>query len=143
MTDQPDKSAPPATAGVLSDVVSGFARLLRGELALARAEAKRSLHDATSALGKLAIAAVLGIAAVNALANAAISGLIALGWPQVWSSLAVGAALLVATIYGIQIGLAQLDPSKLSPKRMMANLRQDAEILKTMVTPDASSRHQP
>lgn len=142
MTDHPDGTGRETPASLLGDVVSGFARLIRGELALARAEAKRSLGDATSALGKLVIAAILGITALNVLAGAAVAGLVASGMSTVWASAAVGAGLLLVAFVIVQIGLAQLKPSNLTPKRMMANLHHDAETLKSMVIPDATSRHQ-
>ena len=141
MTERSDRTPRDTPAGLLGDVVSGFARLVRGELALARAEAKQSLDDATSALGKLVIAAILGITALNVLAGAAVAGLIAAGLSPVWASLAVGAGLLVVVFALVQFGLTQLKPSNLAPKRIMENLRQDAETLKSMVISDATSNH--
>lgn len=143
MTDRSDRTASDSSADLLSDVVSGVARLIRGELALARAEAKRSLGDATSALAKLVIAAILGITALNVLSGAAVAGLVALGLSPLWASVAVGVGLLLLAFALMQIGSAQLKPSNLAPKRMMANLRQDAETLKTMVISDATSNNSP
>ncbi len=143
MTDRSDRTARDSSADLLSDVVSGVARLVRGELALARAEAKRSIGDATSALTKLVIAAILGITALNVLSGAAVAGLVALGLSPLWASVAVGAGLLLLAFALMQIGSAQLKPANLAPKRMMANLRQDAETLKTMVISDATSNNSP
>lgn len=143
MTDRSDRTARDSSADLLSDVVSGVARLVRGELALARAEAKRSIGDATSALAKLVIAAILGITALNVLSGAAVAGLVALGLSPLWASVAVGAGLLLLAFALMQIGSAQLKPANLAPKRMMANLRQDAETLKTMVISDATSNNSP
>jgi CBS domain containing-hemolysin-like protein len=143
MTDQADRTARASPAGLLNEVVSGIARLIRGELALARAEAKRSLGDATSALGKLVIAAILGITALNVLAGAAVAGLVAAGLTPLLASVAVGVGLLLVAFALVQIGLAQLKSSNLAPKRMMANLRQDAETLKFMVISDAASNNRP
>lgn len=143
MTEQPDMPARDAPADLLGDVVSGIARLIRGELALARAEAKRSLSDATSAVGKLVVAAILGITALNVLAGAAVAGVIALGLSPLWASVAVGVGLLLVVFALVQLGLTQLNPSNLAPRRMMANLRQDAKTFTFRVTPDAASRPQP
>lgn len=134
MTEQRD-----GTVTLLGDVVSGLGRLVRGELALARAEVKRSLGDAASAIGKLVVAAILGITALNVLAGAAIAGLVVAGMTPLWASVAVGAGLLLLVFVIVQLGLAQLEPSNLSPKRTMANLRHDAETLKSMVVADATS----
>jgi Putative Actinobacterial Holin-X, holin superfamily III len=66
---------------------------------------------------------------------------VAAGLVPVWASVAVGAGLLLLAFALLQIGLAQLKPSNLAPKRMMANLRHDAETLKSMVIPDATSNN--
>lgn len=143
MTDQTDRTSGDSPAGLLSDVVAGFGRLLRGELALARAEAKRSLGDATSAIAKLVVAAILGITALNVLAGAAIAALVAAGLSPIWASLSIGVGLLLVVFVIVQIALTQLKPSNLAPKRMMANLRHDAETLKSMVISDATSNNRP
>ncbi len=140
MTDQPDRPAAEASAGLLGDIVTGFARLLRGELALARAEAKRSLGEATAAMAKLVLAVIFGITAVNVLAGAAVAGLVALGLAPIWASVLVGCGLLLLAYALVQIALPQLKPSNLVPTRTMANLRQDAETLTSMGNPDATSR---
>ena len=111
MTDQPDMPAQGAPAELLGDVVSGIARLIRGELALTRTEARRRLGDATACLGKLVVAALLGITALNVLAGAAVAGLIALGLSPLWAGLAVGVGLLLVVFALAQLGLAQLNPS--------------------------------
>ncbi len=138
---------PESPAALLGEVVSGIARLVRGEFALARAEARRSLGDATSALAKLVVAAIFGLCGLNTLAAAAVAALVAAGstslWAPVWSGLAVGSGLLLVAGVLVQIGMRQLTPANLAPKRMMANLRQDAETLKSMVVPDVAAPNQP
>jgi len=141
MTGQNDSTSGESPVGLLSDVVAGFGRLLRGELALARAEAKRSFGAVTSALVKLMIAAILGITALNVLSGAAIAALVAAGLSPPWASVAIGAALLLAVFGLVRTALAELTPANLAPKRMMDNLRHDAEILKSMVISDATSNN--
>ncbi len=143
MTDRPHNGAGQSRVTLMGDVVAGFARLVRGEFALASAEAKRSLGDASAALAKLVIAAILGITAVNVLSGAAVAGLVLAGLAPIWASLAVGAALLLAAYIFVRVGLAHLKPANLAPKRMMANLRQDAQTLKSLVIPDATSNNRP
>lgn len=143
MTEPSHRTTGESPVDLLGDVVSGVARLVRGELALARAEAKRSLGDAASAVGKLVIAAILAITALNVLAAAAVAGLVAVGLAPVWANVAVGAGLLLVAFAIVQIGLAQMKPSNLAPKRTIANLRHDAETLKSMVIADATSNSRP
>ena len=140
MTDQQTKPGANSAASLLGDVVAGFGRLIQGEFALARAEAKRSLGDAKSAIGKLIIAAVLGITALNMLAGAAVAGLISVGWTPPTASLAVGVVALLLAVLLARMALAQLKPSNLAPKRTLANLRQDAQTLKSTVISDATSQ---
>ena len=139
MSDPSHRTTGESPAGLVGDVVAGFARLVRGEFALATAEAKRSISDATSALLKLVIAAILAITGLNVLAGAAVAGLVAIGLSPFWASLAVGVGALAVAYILVQIAMSQLKPSNLAPKRVMANLRQDAETLKSMVVSDATS----
>lgn len=143
MTDAAHKTTGESPVSLLGDVVTGFARLLRGELALARAEAKRSLGDAVSGVGKLAIAAILAVTALNVLAGAAVAALVAAGLAPIWASVLVGVGLLLLAFAIVQIASAQLKPSNLAPKRVMANLRHDTETLKSMVIADATSNNHP
>ena len=143
MTDAAHKTTGESPVSLLGDVVTGFARLLRGELALARAEAKRSLGDAVSGVGKLAIAAILAVTALNVLAGAAVAALVAGGLAPIWASVLVGVGLLLLAFAIVQIASAQLKPSNLAPKRVMANLRHDTETLKSMVIADATSNNHP
>lgn len=143
MTDQTQRPGGESPVDLVGDVVAGLSRLVRGEFALATAEAKRSLNDAKGALVKLVVAAVLGITALNVLAGAAIAALVAAGLAPIWATLVVGIALLVVVYALVQSGLSQIKPSNLAPKRIMANLRQDAETLKSMVISDATSNNRP
>ena len=136
----PDPNQPTGETAMdlLGEVALGVTQLLKGEFALVRAEAQRSLRHATSAIVIFVAAAVLGNAAVNLLAAAAVGALMAAGLSLVWANIAVGAVLLLAAIAIIKHALTLLSPSNLAPNRSFANLRQDAEILKSMVIPNAT-----
>jgi Putative Actinobacterial Holin-X, holin superfamily III len=132
------------TASTLfGDVVVGIARLVKGEFALMRAEAQRSLQNATGAIVTLAVAAALAIVAFNLLATAAVTGLVAAGLASHLAGMAVGGALLIAALVVFRRAMARLAPASLMPERSFANLRQDAEILKSMVSPHATSDLRP
>lgn len=141
MTDRTNGTIGESPVGLLGNVVSGFARLVQGEFALARAEAKRSLDDAISALGKLVFAAIFGVVAMNVLAGAAVAGLVEAGLAPLWASVIVGVALLVLAYVLGKIGLGQLSPSNLAPKHIMKNLSEDAQTLKSMVKSDDTSNN--
>lgn len=126
-------------ASLLADLASGFSRLIRGEIALARAETSAALRDAARGVAKLAIAAVIGITALNLLAGAAVAGLVHLGLSPAWAAVALAAALLLVAFGLVQTGLRALDPENLAPKRALRNLRRDAETLKTMVSENGNA----
>lgn len=139
MTARQEAPLNDSAAGLVGDVLVGFTRLVKGELDLARVEAKRSLRDAAKALATLAFAGILVITAVNVLCGAAISALVRFGMPPMWASVSVGGGLLL-----IAAGLAfyarhLLSADNLSPNRSFHNLRRDAETLKSMVNPGARS----
>ncbi len=141
MTDPSNKSAGDNPASLFGDVLLGFARLVKGELALARAEAERSLRDAARALGILAIAALLGITALTVLSGAMVAGLVRLGMPLHWAAVVVGVGLFAVAAGLVYYALHLLKPENLAPNRSFQNLRRDAETLKTMVTPGATADH--
>lgn len=143
MSPRHEKSDGETATGLLGDVIFGITQLVKGEFALVRAEARRSLNDATSAIVKLVIAAVLGIVALHLLAAAAVAGLVAAGLPPVWANLAAGGVLLLVAFVMVKFALPRLSPANLAPKRSFANMRQDAKILKSMVTPHATSDIRP
>jgi Putative Actinobacterial Holin-X, holin superfamily III len=139
MTPQDAPEHSQSATGLVADLLSGLSRLVRGEIALARAEVTRSVKDAVGALIAAVIAAILAITALNVLAGAAVAGLVTLGLSAFWASVAVGVVLLVAAIGFLQFARQRLSPSNLVPKRSMTNLRRDAETLKAMVTPGATA----
>ncbi len=128
-----------SVTSLLGDVVFGITQLVKGEFALVQAEAQRSMHDAIRAILKLAVAAVLGIVALNLLAAAAVAALATTGLSPMWASIAIGVVLLLVAFAIARLALPLLSPSNLAPRRSFASLRQDAEILKSMVTPHATS----
>lgn len=126
-------------ARLLGDVVGGFSRLVRGEIALAKAEAEQSVQKTVTAGVQVLIGAVLAIVSLHVLAAAAVAAAVALGLSPLWASVAVGTALLLLAFGFIQYGLALLRPSNIAPRRTLRSLRQSAETLKTMVTDDANA----
>jgi cytochrome c biogenesis protein CcdA len=138
----PDDANRDNPADLLGQILIGFGRLVQGEVALARAEVKRSLRDAAKAMVAMALAAILGITALNVLSGALVAWLVHLGLSPAWGSVVVGAGLLLAALGIVQYARHLLAPENLSPSRSFNNLRRDAETLKSMVTSDAASNNQ-
>jgi Putative Actinobacterial Holin-X, holin superfamily III len=133
----PHDSTPDGMTALFGEVLSCLAKLVRGEIALARAEAESKLRSALRAVIWIAVAAVLGIAAVTVLAGASIAGLVALGLPPVAASGIVGLGLALAAYGCARRGLYLLSPAQLMPSRSLTNMGQDLATLKTMVKSDA------
>ena len=124
---------------MLAEVLAGISRLVQGELALARAEAAERLGVLRQSLVQAMIAVVLGIAAINVLAGAAVAAAVAAGLHPAWAGVLVGGAILVLAL-GFALHAARLlrDAGRM-PRRSAASIRRDVETLQTMVTPDATS----
>lgn len=131
---QPDRGRviPDVLTDTLSEVMAGMMRLIRGEVALARAEAAASAHLAASALVQLTVAAILIVAGITCLAAAAVLALISIGLTPVWATLVVGALLaLLGCGYGQHARSLLLDATR-GARRPARNLQQDLETLQTM-----------
>jgi hypothetical protein len=115
---------------LMSDIVSGLGRLIRGELMLAKAEATEGLKTAAGGLVKIAVAAVLALVGLNVLAGAAVAGLAATGLGPAWASLIVGVALVVLAVILALAGRAALRLRGMMPDRALRGLRRDVEAVR-------------
>ncbi len=123
---------PRGAAVLFSDVLTGLDRLLRGEVALAKAEVRQNLRAARQAAVQFVCAVVFGVIALNLLAGAAVAGLVAAGLSPGLAALALGAGLLLIAYACLHWGLWLLDPVRLKPNRSFENLGKDIASLKTM-----------
>ena len=128
------------TLSLLSDVAAGIGRLVKGELALARAEATEGLRSAGSGLVKIGVAAIVGLVGLNVLAGAAVAGLAATGLGPVWSALVVGLALSALALGLALAGRAALRLRGLKPDRALRGLRRDADAVRQGLN-DTGVRH--
>lgn len=115
---------------LLSDVVAGMGRLVKGELLLARAEATEGLKAAGAGLLKIGVAAVVGLVGLNVLAGAAVAALAATGLGPAWASLIVGLALLGLAVGLVMAGRAALRLRGMWPDRALRGLRRDADAVR-------------
>ena len=132
MASNDPRGAPQATHS-LGEIAGGLAGdvgdLVRGELALARAEFDGKLHSligsAITMVGGALVAfaglvvLLLGLAAVLAM------------WLPLWASLLI-VGVFIVFVGGLvaRRGLAQLSLKNITPNRTAANLTQDGRILK-------------
>jgi hypothetical protein len=118
------------TASLLSEVVAGLGRLVKGELMLARAEATQGLRTAGGGLAKVAIAAVLGLVGLNVLAGAAVAGLAAAGLGPAWAAVIVGVGLCGLALGFALAGRAALRLRGILPDRAMRGVRRDVDTVR-------------
>lgn len=127
------RSLPDLLGGLASDITT----LFRKEVQLAKAEALEKLDVVLGSVQKLAIGAVLGIAAAGVLMAAIVSGLAALfvgmGMdPTLANSLS---AIIVAAVVGgiawslINGAIAAMKAEKLNLNRTVHSLSQDAQVV--------------
>lgn len=131
----PDTSS---TGLLVSEVLGGLSRLVRGEVALARAEVEAKLQDSARGALHLVWAAVIAMVALNVLAGVLIAALVKAGIDPLWASGGVGVGLLLLAGGFAQFGLQRMTAGSLIPERALRNLRRDAETLKEVVTKDAT-----
>lgn len=125
---------PRPTGSLLSDAVNQLTRLLRGEVALAKAEVAQNLRSAGLGIGLLVGAVVLILVALNVLAAALVAALAETGLGAGWSALIVGVVILVVAAILAMRGLNALKPENLAPSRTVRNVQADAQTIKENVS---------
>jgi nucleoside permease NupC len=124
---------PRPTGSLLSDAINQLTRLVRGEVALAKAEVAQNIRSAGLGVGLLVGAVVLIFVALNVLVFALVAALGELIGPG-WSALIVGVVILgVAAILAMR-GLNALKPENLAPSRTVRNVQADAQTIKENVS---------
>jgi nucleoside permease NupC len=124
---------PRPTGTLLTDAINQLTRLVRGEVALAKAEVAQNIKNAGLGAALLVGAVVLVFVALNVLVLAlvaALGELIGAGW----AALVVGIVLLaVAGILAMR-GLNALKPENIAPSRTVRNVQADAQTIKENVS---------
>ena len=124
---------PRPTGTLLTDAINQLTRLVRGEVALAKAEVAQNIKNAGLGAALLVGAVVLVFVALNVLVLAlvaALGELIGAGW----AALVVGIVLLaIAGILAMR-GLNALKPENIAPSRTVRNVQADAQTIKENVS---------
>jgi len=123
---------PRPTGTLLSDAVNQLTRLVRGEVALAKAEVAQNVKSAALGIGLLVGAVVLVLVGLFILAEAlvvALGELIGDGW----AALIVGIVILAVAGLLAMRGLNSLKPENIAPSRTLANVQADAQTIKENV----------
>ena len=124
---------PRSTGSLLGDAINQLTRLVRGEIALAKAEVAQNVKSAGLGVGLLAGAAILALVALNVLAIALVGALA--NWLGAgWAGLIVGVVILVVAGLLALRGLNALKPENLAPSRTVRNVQADAQTIKENVS---------
>jgi uncharacterized membrane protein YqjE len=121
---------PRSFARLLADAVDQFAKLLRSEIAVARAELAEKAGQAASGAALLLVAGLLLIPVVVVLLLALASWLSELGLRPSLAQLCAGFAGLVVVGVLALIGKSRVSPRNLSPTRTLNELARNADATK-------------
>jgi apolipoprotein N-acyltransferase len=125
-----DRSIP----DLLGDLVDQTSTLVRKEVQLARAEFSEKLSAIGVASGSLAIGGVLLLAALIILLQAIVAFLVEYAHLSATVSALIVAVVVAVIGYGVlRGGLNRLKASNLTPDRTVAQLSQDARVVKEQV----------
>ena len=137
MTLQDRRPLEPDAPNLLADLVATLGRILRGEIALARAEISQGLHGALRGMAMVVVAVILLVTAIQLFAGAGIAGLVHAGLRPWQAELVLGGVLVVVAVLLSMAGLRRLRGDAMMPSRAFAGLRHDVETLKPKVNLDA------
>ena len=128
--DQRGASQPAHSLGEIAGGLAGDVQdLVRGELALARAEFDHKLHNLIGGAISLVGGALIAFAGLVVLLEGGAAVLAK--WLPAWAALLI-VGLVIVLVGGLiaRAGLAQLSLKNLTPERTAANLKQDGRTLK-------------
>jgi hypothetical protein len=135
----PTGTAPPAEASVgslLKELAHEVPALLRGEVNLAKAEARLSLQAAQQAAAASAIAGAVATGGFIVLLLAAVYGLAEAADMELWlSALIVGTVALAVGMMMLQAAKTRLAEQSLVPRHTLDSLRRDKDALRGRTTP--------
>lgn len=118
---------------LLRNAATDLVALVRGEMALARSEAKDSMRQVVVAVVSLLTGALVAFAALLVLLQALVLVLSNYMWDWV-ASILVAVVVAIVGFVLIRKGEADLTAAQLAPTRTAENLRRDANLLKEQVS---------
>ncbi len=129
--DNPNRVGGPIES--LGEVIDAVLAVIRGELALARAETRKAMQSLNVAAGLIMLGFAFLVVSMNELAMAAVAGLVKLGIGPAWSSLWLGLGLMIVAYAIFRSGTLLAHRAGRLPERSIKNLRRDLETLKSKV----------
>lgn len=123
-----DLGAPPSLGAIASGLAGDVQDLVRGELALARAEFDQKLHSLVIAAVSIVGSALVAFAGLVVLLEGGAAVLAF--WLPAWASLLiVGVVIMLVGGLIARSALAALSLKTLKPERTVANVQKDARVI--------------
>jgi uncharacterized membrane protein YqjE len=120
---------PPAFSDIAGGLAGDIQDLVRGELALARVELDRKVHDLVMAVVSIAGGALVAFAGLVLLLESGAAVLVF--WLPNWAALLiVGAVIILLGGLVARTALASLSLKTLTPERTIASVQKDARMMK-------------
>ena len=125
---------PPSIGELLAGLANDVQQLIRGEIALGRAELDEKLHRILRSAIWLLGGALLGFAGLVLLLEG-VAAILAISIPMpAWAAaLIVGAVIILIGVALAWSGMAAVSLKKLTPDRTVDNLQKDVEVMKEHV----------
>jgi uncharacterized membrane protein YqjE len=122
---------PPSIGELLAGLANDVQQLIRGEIALGRAELDEKLHRVLRSAIWLLGGALLGFAGLVLLLEG-VAGILAISIPiPAWAAaLIVGAVIILIGVALAWSGMAAVSLKNLAPDRTVENLQKDVQIVK-------------
>ena len=117
---------------LVSDAANQFSKLIRNEVAIARAELAGKASEAATGVGLLMGGALLLIPPLVLLLMALAAWLVELGLRASLSNLIAGALGLVVSAVLAWVGMTKLKPEYLKPQRTINELERDVAAVKEL-----------
>ena len=123
--------APPSIGELLAGLANDVQQLIRGEIALGRAELDEKLQRVIRSAIWLLGGALLGFAGLVLLLEG-VAAILAISIPiPAWAAaLIVGAVIILIGVGLAWSGMAAMSLKTLTPDRTVSNLQQDVEVMK-------------
>lgn len=124
--------------GLIADMAAGISRLVRGEIALAKAEAGAMAQSVLRAVIFGLIGLAFAVTALNILAQACAAGLVGMGLSPGLALLMTGVGFALCAGIAVWLAVVTLDRMGRRPSRLARNLKRDFNSLKATETEDGS-----
>lgn len=120
-----------STSDLVGDLLSEVTTLFRKEIQLARTEMSEKVSQAIAGVGSIVVGAVLLMASLVILLQAAVGALERYADIQTpWAELIVAGLVLLIGFIMLRMGLSSLSLSRLAPSKTVDQIQRDAAVVR-------------